>query len=194
MKLKKDIWIGQTLKKVNSKNISKNIFITGFMGSGKTTVGRALAKKLNKKFIDLDSAIEEFLDQSIGHVIEKYGEAYFRKIENQQLALLCKEKDSVISLGGGSLIEPKNQKQIQKSGSLVHLWANKDTLLQRLEKSNARPLLKSGRALKDLYEERQNGYGQAQICIATDGLSPKKIAEKIAEKIAKKFTVRKIKS
>ena len=181
MKLKKDIRIGQSL----SKQDSKNIFITGFMGSGKTTVGKALAKRLNRKFIDLDTAIEEFLDQSISHVIEKFGEEYFRKIENQQLAVLCKQKNAVISLGGGSLIEPKNQSQIEKAGSLVHLWANKETLVQRLKKSHSRPLLKVGKDLKELYDERRQGYSKAQICVATDGLSPSKIAEKIEKELKK---------
>jgi shikimate kinase len=171
------------LKKVSLPNGNNNIFITGFMGSGKTTVGKALARKLNRKFIDLDAAIEEYLDQKIYDVIEKFGIEYFRKIENQQLALLCKEKEAVISLGGGSLIAPKNQAQIKKSGTLIHLWANEKTLMNRLEKSYTRPLLKSGKGLKELYEERIPGYQQANICVRTDDLSPEEISENIIHEL-----------
>ncbi len=171
------------MKKANSPKGNNNIFITGFMGSGKTTVGKVLAKKLNRKFIDLDEAIEDFMDKKIYEIIEKFGEDYFRKIENQQLALACKEKETVIALGGGSLIAPKNQYQIRRSGSLVHLWANESTLMSRLENTNTRPLLKSGKGLRELYEERKPGYALANVCVQADERSPERIASNIINEL-----------
>jgi shikimate kinase len=158
-----------------------NVFLTGFMGSGKTTVGELLSKKLNKKFFDLDAMIEKYLEQSISDVLEKFGEEYFRKIENQQLAMLCKEHDAVIALGGGSLIQEKNQTQIKKSGLLVYLMADEYTLMNRLEKSHSRPLLKKG--FTALIEERKFGYMKANFFIKTDDLAPEVIAERIEKEI-----------
>ena len=152
------------------------------MGSGKTTVGKTLAKKLNRKFIDLDSEIEIFMEKKISSVISQFGLEYFRKIENQQLAMLCKEHDAIISLGGGSLIEKNNQKQIRKSGVLIFLMAEEKTLMRRLEKSHARPLLKD-KGYYELFEERRAGYMNADLNVCTDTLTPEEIAEVISKEI-----------
>lgn len=172
--------IGELLNKVNSPN-NKNIFLTGFMGSGKTTVGKLLASQLEIDFIDLDTEIEKYLDQSISDTFKNFGEQYFRKIENQQLAMLCKKRNTVIALGGGSLLTEKNQSQILKSGVLVYLMADEKTLMNRLEKSYKRPLLDKG--FLELYEERNPGYLLAELSIRTDKFSPDKIAELIANEL-----------
>lgn len=175
--------IGKTLKDTDSpKNGNNNIFVTGFMGSGKTTVGRALAKRLGKKFIDLDLAIEGFMEKKISEVIEEFGVDYFRKIENQQLAMMCKERDAVISLGGGSLISENNQFQIQKSGHLIFLMADEKTLMNRLETSHVRPLLKT-KGFYELYEERKRGYMKADLSIRTDEFPPERIVDVIIQEI-----------
>jgi shikimate kinase len=161
---------------------NNNIFITGFMGSGKSTIGKALAKKLNKKYYDLDQSIEEFLEKKIPAVIEEFGLEYFRKIENQQLAVVCKMADSVISLGGGTLIAEKNQRQVGKSGILVFLMAEEKTLMQRLEKSHARPLLMK-KGFCELFEERKWGYMKSDLCIRTDEFSPEVIVDRIVSEI-----------
>lgn len=150
------------------------------MGSGKTTVGRALAKKLGRKFIDLDIAIESFMEKKISEVIEEFGIDYFRKIENQQVAVLCKEHDAVISLGGGSLISENNQNQIKKSGQLIFLMADERTLMNRLERSHVRPLLKT-KGFFELFEERKAGYMKAGFSIRTDNFTPEKIVEMIID-------------
>ena len=155
------------------------------MGSGKTTTGQFLSKKLNKKFFDLDTEVEKYMEQSISEVIEKFGEEYFRKIENQQLAMLCKEHDAVISLGGGSLIADKNQTQISKAGLLVYLMADERTLMNRLENSYPRPFLKRGLGFSELLTERQPGYMKANFFIRTDELAPEVLAERIAKAIEK---------
>ncbi len=152
------------------------------MGSGKTTVGRALAKKLGKKFIDLDLAIEDFMEKRISEVIEEFGIEYFRKIENQQLAVMCKERDAVISLGGGSLISENNQYQVKKSGHLIFLMAEEKTLINRLEKSHVRPLLKT-KGFYELFEERRRGYMRADLSIRTDDFAPEKIVDVVIQEI-----------
>ena len=172
------------LKKNNPKKLENpNIFLAGFMGSGKTTVGEILSKKLNKKFFDLDQEIEKFLGKYIFDVIEKFGIEYFRKIENQQLALLCQHRDAVIALGGGSLILDKNQMLVKKSGKLVYLMVEEKTLIRRLEKSYLRPLLKSGKGLGDLFEERKSGYMKADLCIRTDDFTPESVSNMILNEI-----------
>lgn len=170
------------MKEVNLQQSNGNIFITGFMGSGKTTVGKALAKRLKRKFIDLDGEIEAFMEKKISQVIEEFGVDYFRKMENQQLAMLCKEHHAVISLGGGSLIDENNQKQIKKSGVLIFLMAEEKTLMNRLEKSHVRPLLKD-KGFFELFEERKAGYMKAEMSIRTDNYTPEEISEIICQEI-----------
>ena len=109
--------IGLKLKAESSKN--NNIFLAGFMGSGKTTTGKALAELLVKEFYDLDSSIENFVGKPVSTIIENFGLEYFRKIENQQLAQICQQTNSVIALGGGSLIALKNQAQVRRSQELT---------------------------------------------------------------------------
>jgi shikimate kinase len=151
------------------------------MGCGKTTSGKYLAKRLNKKFYDLDSEIEKFMDISVADIILKFGEEYFRKMENQQLAMLCKESNAIIALGGGSLILEKNQIQIKKHGLLVYLMAEERTLMNRLEKSHKRPLLEKG--FLELYEERKAGYLSANLCLRTDNFTPEQIAQRIISEL-----------
>jgi shikimate kinase len=170
------------LKKKNLEiNNNSNLFITGFMGVGKTTIGELVAQKLNRKFFDLDKEIEEYLNLPVLDIIEKFGVEYFRKIENQKLALLCTYKEVVVALGGGTLIHNKNLKQVEKSGYLVYLMGDYTTVKNRLMASYQRPLFKNmdKSAFEILFEERKEGYTKAQLCVQTDGLLPDQVSNRI---------------
>jgi shikimate kinase len=177
------------LKKQDSKQQADNanIFLTGFMGVGKTTIGGFLAEKLNRKFYDLDHEIAEYMNLPVFDIIEKFGLEYFRKIENQKLAYLCAQKDAVIALGGGTLISNKNLKQVQKSGYLVYLMAGPKAIFNRIKASFDRPLLKNmdEKTFERLFDERKVGYNKAQFCIQTDDLLPDQVCSRILTEVRK---------
>ena len=167
----------------------KNIFLTGFMGSGKTTAGEKLAKLLNKNFVDLDKYIEQHEKISIQDLFENFGEPVFRKIEQRCLnEVFEKQKQAVISLGGGTICYEDNLEKVKNAGILIYLELPAVTLVQRIENSKVkRPLLKNltGKALLDFVndklKEREKFYNSAHICIPGLNLTPQLLQQKISE-------------
>lgn len=138
----------------------KNIILCGFMGSGKTTVGSALAELLGRRFIDLDKYIERKKGLSIPEIFEKKGEGYFRSLETKYSKRLSRRKNLVISLGGGTVLNPENTNALKKSGLLIYLKVDCDTVLKRLKNDSSRPLLNGDKELsvKTLLTEREPIY------------------------------------
>lgn len=159
------------------------IFITGFMGVGKTTVGRYLAKKYDYHFFDLDEEIEKEMNTSLDALFEEKGISFFRKKEEEILPKVCSRSKTVISLGGGTLMSVKNLEYVQGQGVLIFLEGDMSTLQNRLQKSYKRPLLKDIEVstLQSLYEERKSHYEKADIRIKTVGLSVEDVFQKIEE-------------
>jgi shikimate kinase len=169
--------------------INNNIFLTGFMGSGKTTIGKKLAKILRINFIDLDHYIEQKEKLTVQSLFENFGEAAFRKMEQTCLIEVLKnEKNSIIALGGGTICYETNLQKIKKNGLLVFIELPAITLAQRLERSKVqRPLLKnlSGEELitfvSNKLNERKAFYDKADITVSGINLTPQVLRQKISD-------------
>ena len=161
------------------------IYLVGFMGCGKTTVGRSLSKKLKWKFIDLDEEIEKRANESINRVFLKYGEQVFRKIESDvlvdQVQLVCKEQARVIALGGGTFCEAVNRDTIKKAGSTVWLDVPLEELWSRVSVSDHRPLANDRKEFEGLYERRLKDYIMADLSISAGSKSPDRVVKEILD-------------
>lgn len=156
---------------------NKRIYITGFMGAGKSAVGKRLADKLRFNFFDLDKLIEQKFGMAVTLLFEEYGEDHFRKLERECLQMLANEnKDFICALGGGALMNGDCLNIIKNSGILVYLNVKESILISRLKNKTKRPLLlnsdgtvKSEEELKTLINsmlaQRKPIYGQADLSI-----------------------------
>ncbi|MAR77751.1 MAG: shikimate kinase [Gammaproteobacteria bacterium] len=131
---------------------SSNIFIVGSMGSGKSSIGKILAKKVNRKFIDTDNEIINIMGCNITEIFQKYGEEYFRELETKELNKCQPEVNLVISTGGGIILRRENINIMKESGHIIFLDIDVDTQLKRLKNKKNRPLLSN----KDLKKELTN--------------------------------------
>ena len=163
---------------------TKHIFITGFMGSGKSTISKRLAKQLKLDLIDLDNFIQESEEATIEEIFQTKGENYFRETETQYLKKIISLKTPyVVALGGGTVCFNDNLALIKKNGILIYIELSPKTLFQRLENSKGeRPLIKdlSGNDLLKFIEEKLNErksyYQQAHITINGLKVTPQTIA------------------
>lgn len=163
-----------------------NIVITGFMGTGKTAVGRRLAERLQINFVDTDAEIQRTTGRTLGDIFNAEGEAGFRKIESQVIAELAQRDRTVISTGGGALISPDNRKRLQDHGILVCLTARTGTLLERLKDDVTRPMLAGedlAARMERLLKERQSIYAECPIQVATDEKTIPQVTDEIAERL-----------
>ncbi len=125
-----------------TKNSSQTIYFTGFMASGKSRVGRAVAEKLGRTFVDTDALIAERAGKTVSDIFVQDGEAVFRKMERDAIAEIAADTNPrVVALGGGTLTQPENLALIRKTGILVRLWATPETLSERIGRKNTRPLM-----------------------------------------------------
>ncbi|MEC8100103.1 MAG: shikimate kinase [Pseudomonadota bacterium] len=162
----------------------KNIVLVGFMGSGKTSIGRALAKKLNYLHIDTDKVIEKEKNMNISNIFDFYGENYFRELEQDIIIKIINNNiKSVISLGGGSFLNIKIRENIQKLCISVWLNADIDIIYDRISNSkNIRPVLsklKNKSDLESLLNKRNLIYKEADIKIDINNLSKNSLIEKV---------------
>jgi len=166
-----------------------NIYLVGFMGTGKTTVGRLLAKEKGWNFIDLDELIELKEQRRIVDIFAKEGQPYFRKLEKKFLKQVSAQKKFVVACGGGVVLDPDNIKLMKKTGILICLCANCEEILKRVSSSNHRPILnvaKPKERIELLLKMRAPYYLQADKTIDTSGLSVKQVVAKISKILAAK--------
>jgi shikimate kinase len=160
-----------------------NVVITGFMCSGKTSVGKRLAEKLNFDFLDTDDLIENKVGMRITEIFEKYGEPYFRELEAQIIKKVSEKDKLVISTGGGVVLREENVNNLRKNGVIINLVAKPETIYERLKKQpGIRPLLNKPNPLeeiKKLLEYRERYYKNCDFRVETDNLSVEEIVEKI---------------
>jgi shikimate kinase len=157
-----------------------SIFLIGMMGTGKTTVGEILARRLGYRFFDTDVLIERVADNTIQQIFVDDGEDYFRDLETKVLAELSACTKSVIATGGGIVMRPANWSYLHH-GLIVWLDAPVDLLEQRLADDKSRPLKAK---LSLLTEQRRPLYQQADLCISIVGdRTPEQIADELIEKI-----------
>ncbi|MBE0577412.1 MAG: shikimate kinase [Desulfuromonadales bacterium] len=163
--------------------ITHNIFLTGFMGAGKSTVGKILADLLKCAYSDLDDMIVQREKRTIAEIFAAEGEDYFRDCETTVLQSLRSQPAAVYATGGGLVVRDENRRQMQILGRVVYLKASWPTLMNRLQQSTDRPLVTPERDwhnLNQLWTKRQVFYEDADIVVETDGLTPLQVAQKIA--------------
>ncbi|UCC95237.1 MAG: shikimate kinase [Candidatus Omnitrophota bacterium] len=160
----------------------RNIYIVGFMGTGKTAVGKVLSQRLKRQFIEMDDVIEQRQAKKIVDIFAQDGELYFRKLEKELLRELSAQTDLIVSCGGGLICNDENLELLKKTGVVINLKANPSTIYERTKKHASRPLLNVEDPLKSieaLLAKRQHYYHQAHYSIETDDLLPDQIADKI---------------
>ena len=153
------------------------------MASGKSTIGRLLAKKLNLKFFDTDFIIEKKVKMRIFEIFQKKGEPYFRNLEKKIILNLLNKNNCVISLGGGAFINETVRKVAQKDNATIWLNWNLKTLIDRIKKNNKRPVASnlSNNELKDLLINRSKIYSKAKYKIDCENMTKTEIIDKIIE-------------
>ncbi len=180
--------LGASLKV--SINMSKhNIYLVGFMGSGKSTIGQLLAKALGRSFVDLDDMVERERKLSVADIFDKFGEASFRQLETNALRTVGKRDFLVVGTGGGILENQKNLLLMKKTGQVVFLRTSFRICLARMrgDRAHRRPLhekLKE-RFLKRLFTRRQIAYAKSDIVTETDHLMPSMVARDLMAKLVK---------
>lgn len=167
----------------------KNIVLTGFMGTGKTEVGRELARLLDMKLVDVDAEIERSQKMTIKEIFRQFGEPGFRGIETEIIKKISENKNIIISTGGGAVLKQENMDIFRKNGIIICLTAAPETILKRTSNNTERPLLQVENPLgkiKELLDFRKPFYEKADVMIDTEGKPPLQIAEEIIEKVKDK--------
>lgn len=161
-----------------------NIYLIGFMGTGKSTVGKCLGQRLGLGFLDTDALIELETGRTIAQLFESRGEPWFRKAERKALMDTCRLRNTVVSLGGGAFIDERNVRAAKSAGTVIWLRSGEDEIMARLGSGPddavfSRPVL-GGSLERDkiraLLASRERGYMAAHAVIDTDGLNPQEIA------------------
>jgi shikimate kinase len=147
---------------------SPGIYIAGFMGSGKSTVGRLLADQLGWDFVDLDAEIESSEEATIARIFELRGEPAFRRMETEMMRRWVRRIEggapTVVALGGGAFVEPGNYDLIENHGVSIWLDCTFEEICRRIgDQAPERPLARDPEAFRRLYEERRTGYGRADF-------------------------------
>lgn len=168
---------------MKNEGLTPNIVLVGFMGTGKTTIGKILAKRLGFKFIDVDEIIKERAGKSISKIFKEDGEKKFRLIEKKVIRDVSKLKNTVISTGGGVVLLKENVNNLRKNGVLITLMSSSQVILKRVSKNKKRPLLNYSnklRMIKKLLDFRFSYYvNNVDYIIDTSNLNPNKIVRKI---------------
>ena len=168
--------------------MKSNIALIGFMGTGKTAVGRVLAKRLGKNFIELDSLITKRARKSIPEIFQNDGEIAFRELEIEATKKVARDTDAVIACGGGIVLNKINIDRLTESSIIIYLTASPDAILKRTSRrKNERPLLDvpdPAMRIRELLEFRKPFYERAaDITINTSQLDINAVAEQIIEKL-----------
>lgn len=165
----------------------KNIALTGFMAVGKSVIGKRLAQRLKRRFVDLDRAIEEKERMAVDEIFHHKGEDYFRKVEKQLLSEVLRKNGQVIATGGGAILDEENLGLLKQRALLICLTASPEMLLKRSGSGKERPLLKGDdrhKRIEELSKQRQKNYAQAHFMVDTEYLSADEVVEKIVEVLA----------
>ncbi len=166
-----------------------NIILTGFMGTGKTTVGRGLAMALQRTFVDLDDVIEAKAGCAISAIFARQGEAVFRHLEQAACREVAQQSALVIATGGGTIIQAGNRAILERTGCLVCLTASPQTILERVGRATHRPLLESSmesrsERIASLLAARAPHYQAVPLQVDTTGLSVPEVVSIIQQRLA----------
>ncbi len=164
--------------------MEKNIVLVGFMGTGKSMVGMAVAKKMGRKFIDIDKEIVRNSKMSINEIFEKYGEDRFRVLESEAIEKISSGDNLVIATGGGALIREENVTRLKKNGVLICLTASPKEILKRIGGDVSRPILNvvdKVATIERKLEERHRYYALSDISLDSEKGGVGEIAEGVIE-------------
>jgi len=163
----------------------RNVFLTGFMGTGKTAVGAALARRLGRRFVDLDAEIERSAGLTIAAVFARFGEAEFRRREREALAVVAGLEGVIVATGGGTAIDRGNRASMRAAGRIVCLTADVETILARVGGGEDRPLLASApdraATVRELLADRAEAYADADLTIDTSDKTVEGLIEEITD-------------
>lgn len=166
----------------------RNVVLIGFMGTGKSEVGRLLAQRLGFTFIDTDRRVEARERQTVAQIFARRGEHYFRESEARVIAEVAGRRDTVVATGGGAVLRPENIMHLRRHGWIVSLTASVDVLQQRLSNGKTRPLLRGdvrGNVGK-LLDQRRPLYRDADLLIDVSEAPPAKVVEAIVSFLGKR--------
>lgn len=166
--------------------MDKNIVLLGFMGTGKTAIGKKLAVDLNMQFVEVDSIIEGKEGVTINEIFSVKGEPFFRKVEADVVKELSKKKGLVISAGGGVVLNPDNIREMQRNGILICLNAAPEEIYKRIKGEGQRPLLNVKdplKKIKELLDYRKPYYNRINLQIDTTGKSVEEVVKEVKEQV-----------
>lgn len=165
----------------------KNIFLIGYMGTGKSTVASFLCDENNRDIVEMDETIEKQKNMSISDMFQRYGEAYFRDAESELLRTISMEENKVVSCGGGIVLRKENVALMRKTGIVILLSARPETILKRVKDDTNRPLLQGNKNLeyiREMMESRREKYEKAaEYIIETDDKTIEEICSEILKKV-----------
>jgi shikimate kinase len=163
-----------------SRRRKKLIYILGFMGCGKSTVGELLARELGWPFIDLDTTIEAGQGASVREIFDRAGEAFFREVERAALVEVSKTEPAVVALGGGTFVQKPNIEFIRENGgTTVWLDCPIQELVRRCAGKNDRPLFRDPVSFARLLDQRLPYYQLAEFRVSTEGRLPEEVVDQI---------------
>jgi len=160
----------------------QNLALVGFMGTGKSAVGRLAAESLQFAFVDTDELIEAQSGLSIEEIFKKQGEPAFRQLEQEAVRNLSQRQKTVIATGGGLIADPANLASLKTHSLVVCLWASPEIIWERVQAQTHRPLLKTADPLATIHElfaRRDPIYRQADVLINTNHRSPKEVVQQV---------------
>ena len=160
------------------------IILTGFMGAGKSTIGKLLAEKLKRPFLDTDRILEEQTGMTVGQYIRRFGEEAFRRQENRSLSLALGEESVVIATGGGAVLNKLNRKRMLQKGWVCWLKAPAAVILRRVDSVEGRPLLEGKNDLQrvaKILADRNPYYEECHCQIDTTFKKPEQVLEEILQ-------------
>jgi shikimate kinase len=169
--------------------MKSNLVLIGFMGSGKTSLGRKLAKKLHMNFIDTDLEIEKITGLTIPLIFKKHGQIRFRSEEKLMVKKVAKKNNCVISTGGGVVLEPENIKALKEKGWIIRLTASPEIIFERVTKRGNRPLLyknKSVDYIKMLIDQREPYYQCADLTLDTSYAQAEELINQVIQFLKEK--------
>mgnify|MGYP000055856952 FL=1 len=167
----------------------RNVYLIGFMGAGKSTVGRILGEALGMEFLDTDRLIVERTGLPIPEIFSRFGEEYFRTLEREVIEEITGKRGLVVALGGGAPMDDENWRRLRESGVTVYLRESPEVLAARLADDDTRPLLvgHSGEARKErirsLLASREPRYLEAEVVVECRGRRPEEIAADILRRL-----------
>jgi len=165
----------------------RNIVLTGFMATGKSSVGRQLANRLGYDFVDVDGLIEAEAGTPIPEIFTSQGEAAFRALEARMVELVAGRTGCVIATGGGAIVNPRNLEALKRSGVVIALTADPETILWRIGSGEDRPMLRGGERqdrIRRLLEERAPAYAKADLTVDTSDRSVDEVVNHLLDLLA----------